>query len=281
MRTLSLVKSAQAANMNVLRIWGGGIFLPQVFYDTADELGVMLYHDMAVRTTTGVPIDPDQVRHQIRRLSHHPSIVIWDGCNECNALNTSTIITVELPIVASEDNTRAIWPASPSHGWISGVNRLTGRPNGKTLIPVWPVDGPIEHHGPYLHGSGWPAVNGGNTLQTFHSGLPVRLQVTPVGLTIFGQLTSEFGSSVYSSFESMAPTIAANHWSVVISYREHTKRADDSCELMQIILFQLPHRHTLTVLCFCLLLSMLLGQFMAVRRRITVPVALPSALAAM
>ena len=41
-----LVYSASDAGFNTLRIWGGGIFLPDVFYDACDEKGIMLYHDM-------------------------------------------------------------------------------------------------------------------------------------------------------------------------------------------------------------------------------------------
>lgn len=39
---VSMLRSAQAAHMNTLRVWGGGVFLPDVFYDTADELGLLM-----------------------------------------------------------------------------------------------------------------------------------------------------------------------------------------------------------------------------------------------
>ena len=41
-----LVYSAADANMNAIRIWGGGIYYPESFYSAADERGVMIYHDM-------------------------------------------------------------------------------------------------------------------------------------------------------------------------------------------------------------------------------------------
>lgn len=43
---IALVKNAAAAGMTMLRVWGGGIFFDDAFYDACDEAGVMLYHDM-------------------------------------------------------------------------------------------------------------------------------------------------------------------------------------------------------------------------------------------
>ena len=40
-----MVTSAAEARMNMLRIWGGGIYQPQAFYDAADALGILIYHD--------------------------------------------------------------------------------------------------------------------------------------------------------------------------------------------------------------------------------------------
>ena len=62
-----------------------------VFYDTADELGVMLYHDaMYSGSKPGNPYVPHrsatedtELRQQVRRLACHPALVLWDSCNEC------------------------------------------------------------------------------------------------------------------------------------------------------------------------------------------------------
>jgi beta-mannosidase len=42
----ALIDSAAASNMNTLRVWGGGIFLPEAFYAAADERGILIFHDM-------------------------------------------------------------------------------------------------------------------------------------------------------------------------------------------------------------------------------------------
>ena len=41
-----LVQSAADSNINTLRVWGGGVYLPQVWYDACDELGILVFHDM-------------------------------------------------------------------------------------------------------------------------------------------------------------------------------------------------------------------------------------------
>ena len=133
------VRSASAAHMNVLRVWGGGIYLPSAFYDACDEEGVLLYHDMAFAgdgrvDPYGNALEDAELRHQLRRLSSHACIGQWDPCNECGGGGiwdrfVSTII-------AQEDTSRPVWPANPSPGWASGVDMLTGFPNGRPLHMV-------------------------------------------------------------------------------------------------------------------------------------------------
>ena len=64
-----LVQSAVAANFNILRVWGGGMFLPDAWYDECDELGVLVYHDMQYAQQGHAPnatVDQDaELRHQV------------------------------------------------------------------------------------------------------------------------------------------------------------------------------------------------------------------------
>lgn len=78
---------AKEANFNMLRIWGGGIYEPDLFYDLCDQLGIMVWQDFMF-ASTGYPVDElrDEIiaeaEYQVQRLRNHPSIVIWCGCNE-------------------------------------------------------------------------------------------------------------------------------------------------------------------------------------------------------
>ena len=87
-RFRQLLQSARNANMNMLRIWGGGYYLPDDFYAEADKLGLMVWQEFMF----GGAIPPsdqafrDNVRveaiQQVERLRDHPSIVLWCGNNE-------------------------------------------------------------------------------------------------------------------------------------------------------------------------------------------------------
>jgi len=87
-RLRQLLESTRDAQMNMLRVWGGGYYLPDDFYATADKLGLMVWQDFMF----GGAIPPsgaafrDNVRieaaQQVQRLRDHPSIVLWCGNNE-------------------------------------------------------------------------------------------------------------------------------------------------------------------------------------------------------
>lgn len=217
------VRSAADAGMNVLRVWGGGVYMYEDFYEACDEYGIIIYHDMMI-TSSGMqnPIPPpssyhlqtllDEVTYQVRRLSPHPSIAIWDSCNECGVM---PVFEQVFPRIVHEDISRIVWPASPSSGWASGVSTRTGRPlvfDGP-LVPVpqlnW-YNGPLEHHGPYLHGTGSPYVNdpGGQLIPFTPLSPPSLPNATSVGLAYSGQYISEFGCVAMSSDFSMNSTLS-------------------------------------------------------------------------
>ncbi|PLB51373.1 glycoside hydrolase [Aspergillus steynii IBT 23096] len=75
-------------NQNMIRIWGGGIFEPEVFYETCDELGIMVFQDFLFACAS-YPTYPEylqsvekEARANVQLLRHHPSIVIYAGNNE-------------------------------------------------------------------------------------------------------------------------------------------------------------------------------------------------------
>ncbi len=77
------------AGVNMVRVWGGGRYEPDWFYDLCDRMGIMVWQDFMFSCACYPEEEPSrslveaEVRHQVRRLRHHPSIVLWCGGNEC------------------------------------------------------------------------------------------------------------------------------------------------------------------------------------------------------
>jgi len=87
-----LLESAVKVNMNMVRLWGGGQYEKDCFYDLCDELGLMVWHDFMFACATFPMEEPYRsladadTRHQLKRLRDHASIALWCGDNECVGL---------------------------------------------------------------------------------------------------------------------------------------------------------------------------------------------------
>ena len=83
-----LLQSAIDANMNMIRIWGGGRYEPGWFYDLCDQMGLMVWQDFMFACHL-YPSTPDflaevtaEVRDVVGRINHHASLALWCGDNE-------------------------------------------------------------------------------------------------------------------------------------------------------------------------------------------------------
>lgn len=137
-RYRDLLESAAAANMNMIRLWGGGQYERDAFYDTCDELGLLVWHDhmFACGTYRGDREFLDEIKseltYQIRRLRDHASVALWCGDNECVGAVDWTPETranrdfylnelvrrrkLQAEVCAACDPSRLFWPSSPSRG---------------------------------------------------------------------------------------------------------------------------------------------------------------------
>jgi len=84
----NLLQDAVDANMNMLRVWGGGIYENDVFYDLCDEKGILVWQDfmyacgMYPGDESFLENAKQEAEDQLLRLRNHPSIVLWCGNNE-------------------------------------------------------------------------------------------------------------------------------------------------------------------------------------------------------
>ncbi|XP_065941841.1 beta-mannosidase isoform X3 [Magallana gigas] len=139
-RLRNLLQSARDVHMNSMRVWGGGVYESEDFYELADELGILIWQDLMFGCAM-YPSDPqflstvsDEISQQVKRLKSHASLLLWSGNNENEKAlrqswyNTDVNFTLYYkdyvtlyhdtiqPIVQSEDLTHPFIMSSPSNG---------------------------------------------------------------------------------------------------------------------------------------------------------------------
>jgi beta-mannosidase len=134
-RYQDLLRSVKNANMNMLRVWGGGIYEQDEFYDLCDRYGICIWHDFMFACSTYPAFDEDflnnvraEAQDNVRRLRHHPSLALWCGNNELEQglvgpqwsartmswEDYSKLFDKLLPeVTGALDPQRSYWPSSP------------------------------------------------------------------------------------------------------------------------------------------------------------------------
>ena len=89
------VQDAAAVHMNTLRVWGGGLYEDDAFYDACDEQGILVWNDFIFACSPYPGNNPEfrqnvaaELADQVNRLRHHPCIAVWCGNNEVHGLIT-------------------------------------------------------------------------------------------------------------------------------------------------------------------------------------------------
>jgi beta-mannosidase len=132
-----LISAARDANMNMLRVWGGGIYEHDAFYDLCDSLGLLVWQDFMFACAVYPEGPPSfvaeveaEARYQVGRLRSHPCLALWCGNNENQWIHDRTFWYREdttvpgalyyhelLPrVVAELDGKTPYWPGSPYGG---------------------------------------------------------------------------------------------------------------------------------------------------------------------
>jgi len=174
------LKAAAEAHMNMIRVWGGGIYESEHFYDLCDELGLLVWQDFmfACALYPGDVAFQRSVRteatYQVRRLRHRACLALWCGNNEIAQLNAhgkgkadllanqslrrnyEAIFHRLLPgVVATLDGTTAYWPSSQ---WRSNLRDSLSDPSthsdgerrGDTHFwDVWHARHPVKDYEKY------------------------------------------------------------------------------------------------------------------------------------
>ena len=145
-KTLKLLAECVPAHFNMLRVWGGGIYPPDYFFDICDSLGIMVWQDFMFAGTTYPYSDEflnnvkEEAIQQVVHYQNHPSLALWCGNNEVSegyvnwgwqksmgwsdedyaamkrGMDT-LFVDIFSEVVEKYDGTRDYWSSSPKNGW--------------------------------------------------------------------------------------------------------------------------------------------------------------------
>jgi len=170
-RYYRLIKSCKESNMNMIRVWGGGIYEDDLFYQYCNEMGILVWQDFMFAGAI-YPDNPEfldniaqEAKEQVKRIRNHPCLALWCGNNEVkNAwedwgwqkryneeekrLISKSIDTIFnhllAQIVRENDPERDYHPTSPLWGWGHPENFTEGDSHywgvwwGEEPFEVWP-----------------------------------------------------------------------------------------------------------------------------------------------
>ncbi len=130
-RTESILDLVEDCGCNALRVWGGGVYESDLFYDLCDERGIFVWQDFMMACSV-YPRDSrmqELIRTEatavVRRLRNHPSLCLWAGDNECDLAYLgwfgekidpeSNVLTRKIlpEVIEKEDGSRPYLPSSP------------------------------------------------------------------------------------------------------------------------------------------------------------------------
>lgn len=150
-RSEALIKDCARANFNMIRVWGGGYYQDDAFYDACDRYGILVWHDLMFSCNV-YRLDEDgkfesniiaETKDNVRRIRHHACLALWCGNNEMESgwagwkrleghhprYPRDYLIIFERilnRVIAECDEDTPWWPSSPSSG---GSFYLTSSPD--------------------------------------------------------------------------------------------------------------------------------------------------------
>lgn len=170
-RTRKLLKQCAAANFNFIRVWGGGYYPDDYFYDCCDELGLIVWQDFMFACSSYLLTEQfektvrEEVKDNIIRLRNHCSLGMWCGNNEIESAWEGWGIPDDpqskadylrqfeeiIPSLVKEYSPDIFyWPSSPSSG--GGFNNSSSNHAGDMHYwDVWHNLKPIEDFRKYYY----------------------------------------------------------------------------------------------------------------------------------
>lgn len=234
--------SAAEANMNMLRVWGGGIYQPDDFYELADKFGIMIWQEVMLACAL-FPVDDaflgeveKEVAQQAVRLNTHPSIVVWGGNNENE---------VALYWFQPSQTNRDLYVSDYSKLYGGRVYPVLSKVLGKSTLAnnvVWVDSSPsngLVSVDPYvkLWGQASTAAQGDVHFYDYNCDCEDYRSFPEA------KFISEFGFQTMPSFETYEPVILPEDYDVnspLLQYRQRHQDGNSQIEAQMVKHFDLP-----------------------------------------
>ncbi|MEC6882904.1 beta-mannosidase [Photobacterium piscicola] len=211
-RYRQLLEDAVAANMNMIRVWGGGMYEHDIFYELCDELGLLVWQDLMFACAL-YPSTPEfladvelEIVDQVKRLADHPSLALWCGDNEVigaigwydeskhnrekYVVNYDRLNRMLQQIVEQYDPSRHFWASSPCNGELD-------------FGDAWHDDNRGDMHF-------WDVWHSGKSFDAYHSVKP--------------RFCSEFGYQSWPSLPTVKTFADSEDWNVTSpTFEQHQK----------------------------------------------------------
>lgn len=160
------LRAAVLAHMNCVRVWGGGIYENEDFYDLCDELGLLVWQDFLFGCDL-YPSDPAflatvriEAEQNVARLHHRASLMLWCGNNELVQINGAELRADPalkagyeklfhdlLPaVVAAQDGVTPYWPSSEWRGTFENGHELGEKSGDTHFWDVWHSRKPVKDY---------------------------------------------------------------------------------------------------------------------------------------
>jgi beta-mannosidase len=141
-RLKDLIRLTREANINLLRVWGGGILMPEAFYRYADEAGILVWQEFPLGCTDHagnehyVKVLEHNARSMIGKIRHHPCLALWCGGNELfqdhsGMAPQDKILRMLAALCYNLDPDRPFLPTTPYPGAVHGPYTFDGAGAGR------------------------------------------------------------------------------------------------------------------------------------------------------
>ena len=230
------IAMAKECNMNMIRVWGGGIYEKDIFYDECDKQGLLVWQDFMFTCSSYPDFDDefmnnvkDEITYSVKSLRNHACLAIWCGNNEIQWIHSQKELELTDPrlyglkiyeelmpmLLEKLDPSRLYWPSSPFGG---------SDPNSD--------DSGDKHNWQVWAGQVYPQIKGEG----------VKVDNTPYGIsfkrfsTDMAKFSSEFGmhaSPVMETLKSCIPENELYYGSFEMKFRNKDKKPNRGKLLME------------------------------------------------